>query len=85
MGRRRFGREFKIESVRLIKERGAKAQPIGRPHRGLQDGAHFRLRAAVVLRRAELQGAVRHFGEVPDGNDCHDFAARHSIGSRSGC
>ncbi|MEY9161581.1 hypothetical protein ABIG04_009955 [Bradyrhizobium japonicum] len=35
--------------------------------RRLQNGAHFCFRAAIVLRRAEFEGAMRLLGEVADG------------------
>jgi hypothetical protein len=36
-------------------------------------GAHFCLRAAIVLRRTDLQGAMRLFGEVANSYSGHDI------------
>lgn len=47
------------------------AHPIIQPHRGLQNSAHFSLRAAIVLHRADLQGTMRRVGTIAYSHGSH--------------
>ncbi|KWV49284.1 hypothetical protein AS156_16210 [Bradyrhizobium macuxiense] len=55
-----------------IGERSAQAQPIGGSHSILQNCAHFRFRAAIILHRTQPQGAVSFLGEIANGDNGHN-------------
>ena len=55
-----------------VEERAAKPNAIRRPHGGLQNDAHLRLRAATVFRRPQFQGSMRFMREIADRDGRHD-------------
>lgn len=57
-----------------FRERTAKPQTISRARGGFQDVAHLRFGAAAVLRGSQLQGAMRLFRGVTDGDSGDDGA-----------
>ena len=74
MGRRRFGREFKIESVRLIKERGVSVAQAARDldlHenvlRKMGEGFCLRPRSGLSGARADEARTARDRAASPGG------------------
>ena len=66
---------------RLISASAVPRRSRAGPNGGLQDGAHFRFRAAAVLRRPDFQGAMGLVGEVANGDGGHDgvFTSNDSV------